>query len=104
MRTLDSFIIVFTFLSLTSCCGQHTALNLEKRTVQKELLKEYFLCMCIMEGFKDKQICKDDVSKSVYFDILQYSPEALQKVEAYAKAFVETIEPSPLMIWAIQKL
>lgn len=91
------FILVFTFLSLTSCCGQHTALNLEKRTVQKELLKEYFLCISIIEGFKDKQICKDDVSKSVYFDILQYSPEALQKVEVYAKEFVETIEPSPLI-------
>jgi len=88
VRTLNYIIILFTFLSLKSCCGQHTALNLERRTAQKELLKEFFLCVCIIEGFKDKHICKDYVSKSVYFDILQYSPEALQKVEAYAKEFV----------------
>jgi hypothetical protein len=75
----------------------HTAdLEKVKPYVWRELLKEYFLCVCIMEGFKDKQIDKDDISQGVYFDILRYSPEAFQEVKDYAKKFVETIEPSPI--------
>lgn len=91
------FILALSIFSLTSCCGQHTAEDLKKTTVQRELLKEYFLCVCITEGFKDKQISEDDISQTVYFDILSYSPEAFQEVRDYAKKIVETIEPSPIV-------
>lgn len=47
-----------------------------------------------MYGFKDKQIAENDISQTLYFDILRYRPEALEAVEEYAKNFVETIEPS----------
>jgi len=75
-----------------------SATDLEKATpyVWRELLKEYFLCECITEGFKDKQINEDDISQSVYFDILRYTPEAFEEVKNYARKFVETIEPSPI--------
>lgn len=54
------------------------------------------MCVCITEGFKDKQIAENDISQGVYFDILRYSPEAFQEAKDYAKKFVETIEPSPI--------
>ena len=90
-------ILILSIFSLTSCCGQHTAADLKKTAVQRELLKEYFLCVCITEGFKDKQIAEDDISQAVYFDILSYSPEAFQEVRDYAKKFVETIKPSAIV-------
>lgn len=108
MREKFYFILVLSILSLTNCSvGQvnrpvilrelHTTdLEKAKPYVWQELLKEYFLCVCITEGFKDKQIDKDDISQAVYFDILRYSPEAFQEVKDYAKKFVETIEPSPI--------
>ena len=90
------FILALSILSLTNCCGQYTVADLKKTAVQRELLKEYFLCVCITEGFKDKRIAENDISQAVYFDILRYSPEAFQEVKDYAKKFVETIEPSPI--------
>lgn len=83
-----------SILSLVNCLGQHTSADLKKTAVQRELLKEYFLCVCITEGFKDKQIAENDISQAVYFDILRYRLEAIEAVEEYAKKFVETIEPS----------
>ena len=80
-------------LSLISCSGQHTD---SKTQNQREMLKEYFLCVCITEGFEVKNIQEDDISQNVYFDILRYSPEAIQEVKDYAKRFVKTIDPSPI--------
>ena len=100
------FILVMSVFSLTSCIttkpvqfGELDAKELEraKPYVWRELLKEYFLCVCITEGFKDKNIDDDDISGTVYFDVLPYSPEAFQEIKAYASSFVETIEPSPIM-------
>jgi len=73
-----------------------TDLEKAKPYVWRELLKEYFLCVCITEGFKDKQIDEDDISQAGYFDILRYDLEAFHEVKDYAKKFVETIEPSPI--------
>lgn len=100
------FILVMSVFSLTSCIttkpvqfGELDAKELEraKPYVWRELLKEYFLCVCITEGFKDKNIVEDDISEAVYFDVLPYSPEAFQEVREYAKKFVKTIEPSPVV-------
>jgi len=108
MRRCFYFIFVLVILLLTNCTERQTnrpvifgelhTTDLEKAEpyVWRELLKDYFLCVCITEGFKDKQIGKDDISQAVYFDILRYSPEAFQEVKDYAKKFVETIEPSPI--------
>lgn len=90
------FILALSVLSLASCYGLHTTADLKKTEVQRELLKEYFLCACITEGFKDKQIAEYDISQSVYSDILRYSSEAFQEVKNYAKNFVETTAPSPI--------
>lgn len=90
------FVLFFLITSLTSCFGQLSAADLKKKSVQRELLKEYYLCVCITEAFKDKHISDDDISQSVYFDILSYSPEAFEVVKDSAIKFVETImEPSP---------
>ena len=100
------FILVMSVFSLTSCIttkpvlfGELDAKELEraKPYVWRELLKEYFLYVCITEGFKDKSLVDDDISGTVYFDVLPYSPEAFQEIKAYASSFVETIEPSPIM-------
>lgn len=88
-------ITLITILSLNSCLGQKSIIN-NMAISQRELLKEYFLCICITEGFEDKKIDEDDISQSVYFDILRYNPEALQKVKDYAKSYIETIAPSPI--------
>jgi hypothetical protein len=89
---MHCFILLLAIaLNATS---QEVVLNLEHIQTQRELLKEYFLCVCITEGFKDKQIGEDDISQAVYFDILRYDPEALQEVSNYAKKFIASIEPS----------
>ncbi|MCE1155392.1 MAG: hypothetical protein LWW91_04605 [Bacteroidales bacterium] len=91
------FILVLSILSLTNCCGLYTTAGLKKTAVQRALLKEYFLCVCITEGFKDQQIGENDISQAVYFDILRYSPEAIQELKDYAKTFIETLKPSPIV-------
>ena len=99
-------------LSLTSCIttkpvrfGELDATDLEKAKprVWRELLKENFLYECIVEGFKDKNLVEDDMSGAMYFDILPYSPEAFLEINAYAKRFVETIEPSPITDYGMRK-
>lgn len=87
------YLFFLSVLSLFSCLGQQTD---DKTKEQRELLKEYFLCECITEGFDDKNIQEDDISQSVLFDILNYSPDAIQEVKEYAKSFVQTIDPSPI--------
>lgn len=90
------FVLVIIVSSFATCFGQLKAEDLNKSKVQRELLKEYCVCICITEGFKDRQIENDDISQSVYSDILRYSPEALQEVRNYAKKYVEAIKPSPI--------
>ncbi len=87
------YLFFLSVLSLFSCLGQQTD---DKTKEQRESLKEYFLCECITEGFDDKNIQEDDISQSVLFDILNYSPDAIQEVKEYAKSFVQTIDPSPI--------
>jgi hypothetical protein len=87
------YLFFLSVLSLFSCLGQQTD---DKTKEQRELLKEYFLCECITEGFDDKNIQEDDISQSVLFHILNYSPDAIQEVKEYAKSFVQTIDPSPI--------
>ena len=87
------YLFFLSVLSLFSCLGQQTD---DKTKEQRELLKEYFLCECITEGFDDKNIQEDDISQSVLFDILNYSPDAIQEVKEYAKSFVQTLDPSPI--------
>lgn len=91
------FILTLSILSLTSCFGQYKAMESKKVAEQREMLKDYFLCVCITDGFKEKQINEIDISQAVYFDILRYSPEAFKEVKDYTKKFVETIEPSPIV-------
>ncbi len=91
------FVFVLSISSLINCFGQLSAADLKKKATQRELLKEYYLCVCITEGFKDKHIAEDDISQSVYFEILNYSPEAFKEVKDSAKQFVETIKPSPII-------
>ncbi|MDH8702177.1 hypothetical protein M2138_001537 [Dysgonomonadaceae bacterium PH5-43] len=61
----------------------------------RELLKDYFLCVCITYGFKEKNIEELDSSQAVYFDISSYAPEAFKEVKDYAIEFVENIKASP---------
>lgn len=91
------FTLLFSVLILMSCSCQNKAMGIKTSLEQRELLKEYFLCICIIEGFKNKQIEELDISQSVYFDILRYSPEAFHEVKNYAKKFIDTIEPSPIV-------
>jgi len=96
-------ILCIISLSLISCSTNRTVIFAELSTtdlekakshVWRELLKEYFLCKCILEGFKDKEL--QDISPAGYFDIVRYDPEAFHEVTDYARKFVETIEPSPI--------
>ena len=56
------YLFFLSVLSLFSCLGQQTD---DKTKEQRDLLKEYFLCECITEGFDDKNIQEDDISQSV---------------------------------------
>jgi hypothetical protein len=79
-------LLMLTFLS-TSCLNKEKADN-------RELLQEYFLYSCIKHGFNDSNFLKEDHSGAVYFDMLKYNLDAIQKVDSVAKSFVENIKPS----------
>jgi len=100
MKNCRCLVFALSILSLTNCSIRpeqiHTT-DFKKTSVQRELLKEYFLCVCITEGFNNKEIAEQDISQAVYFDITRYSPDAFQEVKDYAKRFVEAIEPSPIV-------
>jgi len=107
MKTLRLFFTLFCLSIILLDCStishnrpvifkELSAADLEnaKPYVWQELLKEYFLCECITEGFKDKQIDENDISQAGYFDILRYSPEAFHEVKDYASIFVTSIKSS----------
>jgi hypothetical protein len=87
-------LLVITLMACTNVTSQKVRSNLDHIQTQREFLKEYFLCMCIIEGFKDIKISEYDISPAVYFDILSYDPKAFQEVSNYAKKFIASIEPS----------
>lgn len=74
----------------------HTT-DLKKKSVQRQLLKEYFLCECFRECYKDSHNIQKDLSPSVYFDIMSYELEAFRKVDEYARKTVASIGPSPMV-------
>ena len=43
-------------------------------------------------GFKTTDLVRIDRSTTVYFDVLNYSLPALQKVDSLAKSFISAIE------------
>ncbi|WP_040561868.1 hypothetical protein [Hoylesella buccalis] len=45
-------------------------------------------------GFKTTDLVRIDRSTTVYFDVLNYTLPALQKVDSLAKSFISTIEIS----------
>ena len=47
---------------------------------------------CMNYGFKTTDLVRIDRSKTVYFDVLNYTLPALQKVDSLAKSFISTIE------------
>ncbi len=83
------FILVLSIPSLTNCCGLYTTAGLKKTAVQRALLKEYFLCVCITEGFKDQQIGENDISQAVYFDILRYSQRHFKSLKITQKRLLK---------------
>lgn len=90
----DSLVIALKKQPLSS--SQLHTTDLEKKSVQRALLKEYFLCVAIHEGFKAQQLDTADCSLAVYFDILRYPPEVFEKIQAYAKQMVASMQPSPI--------
>jgi hypothetical protein len=98
MKKKTCFILLLSVV-LIGCAmksGLKSKTRLDRIQAQRELLKDYFLCKCIVEGFKDLQIIEYDISQSVYFDIARYDPEAFQEVAEYAKEFTVSIETSPI--------
>lgn len=81
-----SALILFSFFT---CKGENYEIQ-----KNRELLKDYFLCCCMYYGFKTTDLGNIDRSKSVYFDVLNYSLPALQKVDSLANNFISTIEIS----------
>lgn len=100
MRKCLYLIFILSFLTLNNCSekriilGELHTTDLEKAKpyIWRELLKEYFLCECIREGFKDKDI--QDISSAMYFDIVKYDIEAFHEVSEYARKYVISIDTS----------
>ena len=74
----------------------HTT-DLKKKSVQRKLLKEYVLCQCFRECYKDSHNLQKDFSPSFYFDIMSYELEAFKEVKEYAQRIVASIGPSPMV-------
>jgi hypothetical protein len=85
-------IMLSLYLPTASC--QTKTVKLDQLKVKRELLKEYFLCSCIIEGFNAQHLEDYDISQAVYFEIAGYDPEAFGIVKIYAKSFIQSIEPS----------
>ena len=95
---LVHIVVSFVIILFMNCSEQQNKIeSIGRPTIQRELLKEYFLCVCITEAFKDRQISELDISQGMYFDILRYAPETFQEIQAYARKFIKAIEPSPIV-------
>lgn len=88
-RKLSLLFFLFIFLFSSFTCKSECEMQ-----KNRELLKDYFLCCCMNYGFKTTDLVRIDRSKTAYFDVLNYSLPALQKVDSLAKSFISTIEIS----------
>ena len=92
--TKFTVILVVLIITCSPIKSQTHTEKLRNNNVKRELLKDYFLCVCLSESFED--VKENDISESVYFDIIRYSPKVFEKINVYAKKFIATIESTQI--------
>ncbi len=87
-------MLVLVSISLFAC-GQNTT---SKPTppkadtalvLQQQMLKDYFLCTCIDDGFKEDSLFFKDATRTVYTELLEYEYDDLQKIRKVAQQLID---------------
>jgi hypothetical protein len=92
MKRIKTYLSLLFIVNCFTLYSQTNIEQLDNDSVKRELLKEYFLCVCITEGFNG--VKQNDISLSIYFDIIGYAPVAFEEVSDFAKKFIASIKPS----------
>jgi len=73
-----TFMIILTLPSLWAC-GQ-TKLLTKEGLSPHQAAKDYFLCKCIYEGYKQDSLFRKDGSQELYFEYLKMNIQTLDSV------------------------
>lgn len=82
------------FVAFSSCAQDKSAAfsSISDSTLltNRQILKDFFLCKCIDNGFKENNIFKSDHSVSVLVEMADYRAEAFASVDSLAKTIART--------------
>lgn len=92
-------IIFFVSVSITACGQSPNPKTIVQKTdstsaKQQQMIKDYFLCSCIDNGFKSDSLFFKDHSLAVYTEMLDYDYNDIERVKAFAKQVVDEIPAS----------
>lgn len=98
-------ILIFLFSLSTIGCGsiykvQHKKNSSEEKSLvdtvihQRQLMKDYALCRCILNAYSGDDSLRADISTSFYNELLLYAYSAQLQIDSIAKNFANSILPS----------
>jgi len=81
------------FLVFCSTCLVTTNSIAQISSKDKQLWKEYAVCTCITKAMQRDSVSNlNDISASIYFDYLKYSPKAFTIVNKYAISLASRVK------------
>jgi len=100
----EKLLIIFCiYITVTGCVNTRPVIARDQHDIaiidtsvheQRQLMKGYALCQCILGAYKNDSTSLNDVSLSFYYDQSLYGENARVKVERFANDFARTIVPS----------
>lgn len=88
-KTITYLLAAFFIVILISCRSSKT-------DATKDLIKEYALCKCIQFAMPNDSSVKNDLSPSVYREMMLYSYSELSFIDSLARKAAFSIAPSPI--------
>ena len=90
-KTIKSLSILLMFFYSVSCISlrKNTNTIIENR----ELLKQYALCKCLIYSFPNDSLIRSDLSMSIYRDISNYSFIVYDEIDSITKQKVINFPP-----------
>ncbi|KIC94443.1 hypothetical protein [Flavihumibacter solisilvae] len=84
----------FIFLLLSLSFSVISQFRNDDKKKQIKLIKDYALCDCIDEGFRDDSLHFKDFSATVIVEQISINPEGLDVIEDNVDSFISRLKPS----------
>ena len=91
---MKKFFIIMGILIASVSAFSQTKMSDSLLKKQRKLFKEYGLCKCLFYGFGKDSLDKQDFSASLIRERLNYPIVAIQKLDAMAKRYTDSIPTS----------